>query len=129
MIVSTCMIVPVYMHNWQGCCVMIQPIQLQWTNRYLLLVLCTAIDTNIVSMVQQLAAQVRPQMFHITDVIMTFNVTYSDWARVISGRTSLISSLLLRSAVDLCRAACDTHSRGNERSARRDCVRVRKSFR
>ena len=98
MIVSTCMIVPVYVHNWQGCCVMIQPIQLQWTNRYLLLVLCTAIDTNIVSMVQQLAAQVRPQMFHITDVIMTFNVTYSDWARVISGRTSLISSLLLRSA-------------------------------
>ena len=27
------MIVPVYMHTWQGCCVMIQPIQLQWTNR------------------------------------------------------------------------------------------------
>ena len=53
MIVSTCMIVPVYMHNWQGCCVMIQPIQLQWTNRCLLLVLCTA------------AAQARPQMFHI----------------------------------------------------------------
>ena len=46
MIVSTCMIVPVYMHNWQGCCVMIQPIQLHWTNRCLLLVLCTAASSS-----------------------------------------------------------------------------------
>ena len=27
------MIVPVYKHTWQGCCLMIQPIQLQLANR------------------------------------------------------------------------------------------------
>ena len=43
-------IVPVYKHTWQGCCVMIQ---LQLANCY------------ICCYVQQLAAQVRPQMFHI----------------------------------------------------------------
>ena len=57
MIVSTCMIVPVYMHNWQGCCVMIQPIQLQWTNMHM--------PAASAIYVQQLAAQARPQMFHI----------------------------------------------------------------
>ena len=79
MIVS--MIVPVYKHTWQGwcTCVKIQPRQLQLANRL-----------PAACYVQQLAAQARPQMFHISYKMSNSGAATSESAHF------LLLSILLR---------------------------------